>query len=350
MNHPLVKDLLSLYIDDAVGEESKRLIEAHVAECPECRALLDQLRFEQQTGYDFPDAEPEVEPETGTPPFIRRLKRLILRAAIVCVIAAVAVLAVGWWGGREASEHEKRLEDQELIRMDSDLLFLSPPQEQMFRESGVRLEFLEKQFAHEQSHIRYRYTWDDPDIDYVREDIYWPNHLVVMDLTHNKVLERLNNTSSTGYHQDEEIWELEGIEHDTKEVGVQLPSVAVFYKPEPFRKDLNQQGETEINQTIRIHNIEFLIEKAEVSRDYITIHYRQLEDIKKVGLYVLTFQIADREGNQWSKEPLIDFQTGKKRKATIPRYKGMKDPFQLQVEHGVLIIPGLHYKYSVSQS
>jgi hypothetical protein len=43
MNH-LSEDLLNEFLDDELTEESRTAVEAHVAECAECRARVDELR------------------------------------------------------------------------------------------------------------------------------------------------------------------------------------------------------------------------------------------------------------------------------------------------------------------
>lgn len=40
----IVRDLLPLYADDAVSDKSRALVNEHLAECPECGALLRRLR------------------------------------------------------------------------------------------------------------------------------------------------------------------------------------------------------------------------------------------------------------------------------------------------------------------
>lgn len=42
-NCGVVRDLLPLYRDNVCGEESRRIVEEHLAECPECPKLLEQL-------------------------------------------------------------------------------------------------------------------------------------------------------------------------------------------------------------------------------------------------------------------------------------------------------------------
>lgn len=40
----LIRDLLPLYVDGAASKESARAVEAHVAQCPECRQALEDMR------------------------------------------------------------------------------------------------------------------------------------------------------------------------------------------------------------------------------------------------------------------------------------------------------------------
>ncbi len=39
-----IRDLLPLYADDACSEESRKMVEEHLQECPECSKMLEQLR------------------------------------------------------------------------------------------------------------------------------------------------------------------------------------------------------------------------------------------------------------------------------------------------------------------
>ncbi len=43
-NCGLVRDLLPLYVDGVCGEESRRLVEEHVASCPDCAKMLGKLK------------------------------------------------------------------------------------------------------------------------------------------------------------------------------------------------------------------------------------------------------------------------------------------------------------------
>ncbi|MBP1930164.1 zf-HC2 domain-containing protein [Ammoniphilus resinae] len=349
--HQLIKDLLPLYIDDMVSVETKQLIKKHLQTCKECKEQITSLK--EGAMLDYPPLESPLSNDTTftmpneNPTFIVRLKRLglLLIAAVIVVMGIFSISS--WILGQEAAEEEQLEKDQELIQLDNDLISLSPPKEAIFQKSGVQFKFLKKSFGEEESTLTYKYFWNNPNIDYVQEDIYWPNHLIAMDLTNNEVIKRQENSSSVGHSENVETWVLDGVRKDTEIIGVELPNLAVFFKPKELQVPLQDQGETLINKEVEINGIRFFIEKAELTSDRIKIHYQQLDSITDVGLYELSFNIIDQNAKHWSKEPNIDFQTDEHRITDIPFYQDMKKPFALHLEHAVLIVPGLHYKFSI---
>lgn len=44
MNHNILRDLASNYIDNLISEETNKLIEEHLKECNECREYLVQRK------------------------------------------------------------------------------------------------------------------------------------------------------------------------------------------------------------------------------------------------------------------------------------------------------------------
>lgn len=40
----IIEDLLPLYIDDMVSEDSRQLVEEHLKECAACRKMLDEMK------------------------------------------------------------------------------------------------------------------------------------------------------------------------------------------------------------------------------------------------------------------------------------------------------------------
>ncbi|WP_442595882.1 zf-HC2 domain-containing protein [Neobacillus sp. D3-1R] len=346
-NHLLIKELLPLYIDDAVVEEVKKIIDEHLQTCKLCQKewmeLKSTVNASRQSNLYIVNRD-QVE---GQPSFIKRLKKLSFIVGSIIAGMMILFMAGSWLMGQEKAEEEKLKEDQELVQLDEEFESLSPPREAIMKKSGVKIDILTKEFNEDESLFKYRYTWDNPKIDYVKEDIYWPNHLVAMDLTNNHILHRKENMGSAAHNMNDESWTLSGIEKNTEIVGIEMPNFAVFYQPEPFEIQLNEHGETSIQKKITVNGIHFYIDRAEITNERIFVYYQQLDDISKVGLYQLSFNLFDKNDKHWSKEPKIDFQIEKDRIYNFPFFQGMKNPLTLHLEHAVLIVQGMHYKFPV---
>ena len=85
----IARDLMPLVIDDVAGEESKRAVEAHLAECAECSRIYETLKQ--------PDPIPARD-EQDRLHFRQSMKRVSRRGMAVRIIAvclAIVILACG---------------------------------------------------------------------------------------------------------------------------------------------------------------------------------------------------------------------------------------------------------------
>ena len=91
----VTRDLLPLYHDGVCSAESRALVEAHVANCPACSALLNELRGEIDLPHESPDDLAPLEQ------IRRNVKRGNKKAWIRGIAAALAVVltAIGGWYG-----------------------------------------------------------------------------------------------------------------------------------------------------------------------------------------------------------------------------------------------------------
>lgn len=351
--HILVKELLSLYIDDIVDSKAKEIIEEHLEECDECRAELTRLSDDKDFSITFENEDfNDNSTKQSEVAFIKRVSKYRKKIMLYITTFLLSFTIGSWYLSKERAEEKWQAEqnkaNQELVKLDSELVSLSPPQEQIMKNSGLGLQLKTKQISTSETIFSYTYQWSNPNIDFVQEDIYWPNTLLAMDLTNNTVLTNKENKSNFGNSILEETWTLAGIEKNTEFIGVELPNLAVFYKTPGISIPLLHDKETVINKEISVNNVRFLIEKAVINDSKIDVYYKQLDEIPKVGLYELSFNITDENEKNWSKEPKIDFQNDVQRIFTIPIYKDMKSPLTLNVKHAVLIIPGMHYKFMIS--
>lgn len=82
----VVKDMLPLYVDGVVSEESRKIVEEHLSECEECRAYYRSLQ-----GSDMDDVVIKRMDEAAS---LKQIKRQILKKRIITGIVAVVVVAV----------------------------------------------------------------------------------------------------------------------------------------------------------------------------------------------------------------------------------------------------------------
>lgn len=346
--HILVKELLSLYIDDMVDKKAKEIIEEHLQECSECRNELKSLRDNKDFSISFVhEVFNEDMTKQSEVAFIKRVSKYRKKIFLYITTFLLSFTIGSWYLSKERLEAQQEKANQELVKLDQELVSLSPPQEQIMKNAGLDLQLRTEQLSNTEIIFSYTYQWTNPSIDFVQEDIYWPNHLIAMDLTNNTVLINKENKNNFGHAFLEETWTLAGIKKNTEFIGVELPNLAVFYKTPVFSIPLQKNIETVINKEISVNNVRFLIEKAIIEDSNISVYYKQLDEISKVGLYELSFNITDENDKMWTKEPKIDFQKGEQRIFTIPIYKDMKSPLTLNLKHAVLIIPGMHYKFNI---
>ena len=57
LTHELVREQLSEYLDDTIGESARRRIDGHLAACPPCSVYLDSLRVTVRGVQQLPAAK-----------------------------------------------------------------------------------------------------------------------------------------------------------------------------------------------------------------------------------------------------------------------------------------------------
>ena len=101
----IIRDLLPLYVEGVVSEESRQLIEEHLAECADCREYLKLLQ------EDLPEAETaSFADETAS---LRKIKRKIAinRILIVMVTLGFAIAAIAFMSALKLTDYEGTLEE-----------------------------------------------------------------------------------------------------------------------------------------------------------------------------------------------------------------------------------------------
>ena len=47
----VIEDLLPLYVDDMVSEDSRQLVEEHLKECTTCQKMMEEMKKENSLGH-----------------------------------------------------------------------------------------------------------------------------------------------------------------------------------------------------------------------------------------------------------------------------------------------------------
>lgn len=90
MNYPcdVIRDLLPLYLDGVCSEESRRAVETHLAECPDCRAFFADLQETENVAIPAFSAGQELKKAAS----FQGVKKRLLRRQLLMAVVVVAVL------------------------------------------------------------------------------------------------------------------------------------------------------------------------------------------------------------------------------------------------------------------
>ena len=94
----IIEDLLPLYVDDMVSEDSRQLVEEHLKACPTCRRMQEEIMRENHL-TDVKKGSDSVQTNKMEAELLKKIRCKIRKKRIVSVLLAVAiVLAAGGIG------------------------------------------------------------------------------------------------------------------------------------------------------------------------------------------------------------------------------------------------------------
>lgn len=111
----VTRDLLPLYHDGVCCEESGRLVEEHIKDCADCRAILKELRGEIEVPREEPD---DLAPLERIGKNVKKGKKKAWLRGAAAVLAAVIVIVAGaniWWYADTYSYYQQFAEGRELF-------------------------------------------------------------------------------------------------------------------------------------------------------------------------------------------------------------------------------------------
>ena len=94
----IIEDLLPLYVDDIVSEDSRQLVEEHLKACPTCRRMQEEIMRENHL-TDAKKGSDSVQTNKMEAELLKKIRCKIRKKRIASVLLAVAiVLAAGGIG------------------------------------------------------------------------------------------------------------------------------------------------------------------------------------------------------------------------------------------------------------
>lgn len=86
----VVKDLLPLYVEDVLSDDSKKVVDDHISDCPECRDLYQKMKN--------PVAENRSEKRSDGQEALKKIRKTIIKKRLIAALitaACVAAIACG---------------------------------------------------------------------------------------------------------------------------------------------------------------------------------------------------------------------------------------------------------------
>lgn len=386
----LVRDLLPLYVDGAISDESRALIDGHLKQCEGCRRELAALRA--ATSAPSPGLpEPDLGPSEDARFLVRLRRRAGTALGLVLVLVAVswfgAVQYGKWAAQREAVRQyeEQRLEENAALQA---LQATSPPAAGLLQAAGITIETkatqtggvvtLDYSMKTDPGSANGGSTGAGSAVDYIFMGPGDGPLVGLVDSAGNEVKHVGGRGSGSWGHGVSGSQELYYDGPAAAKVVMDLPTLLVYEKPaKAYQWNIERQqsatgtgagggvatggtaagGATSgsgaagsdgatapdsvIDENVTVDGVDFHVDRVVWTAGGARVLYQQLTDPTKVGVHYLSFVISDRMGNTSGSMPL--------ERLTDPLhpYQDLQvSPFgrywTLELDHSVLAIPDVH--------
>lgn len=138
----VIKDLIVLYEDDSCSEESRKLVEAHIKECPDCRKIYEESmeplpEIQTQTATDDRSS-----PDEKAMKFLKKLKRNHdVQATLIIVLSVIIIWLIctsyTYLSEKIIPAPADAVEVTELYRMKDGSIFCTLESEKAFTSTAI---------------------------------------------------------------------------------------------------------------------------------------------------------------------------------------------------------------------
>ena len=344
----VVEDLWPLYVDNELSEESRRFVEEHIKECPNCLKLnkLDLNRSDLNLQEVL-----AVPPSPGSAEgFMLRLKRRIRWTAAIGTVAALIIIGSVWFFSgsqagrvyREEMEQEKQFFQEQLVALEE----VSPPSKQLLNKLGLEFVVTNAVKSPNEIKIDYAIKWKpDSPVEWVITDRHWFSDEILVDADSGQPLRMLSGGGSSSAKQFEGHIEAKPENESTKKVVLKTRTLYALAQPE---QDISTKfdytggkADVELGKRFSYRGVDFIIDNLQLNDDEFIVNYRQLTPASETGVYVLTFTFDDLLGNRWHTDPEADLVTTNPKHFTIRAPQSPSKKWEVSVNKVVQVIPGI---------
>lgn len=97
----LIEDVLPLYVEGDVSDETKEIVEKHLKECKECRALAQEYSSDELKLYELKEDLPQAKTYKN---WMKKLKRWSLVITSIIMLVAISIGIIGYKIGEESKD------------------------------------------------------------------------------------------------------------------------------------------------------------------------------------------------------------------------------------------------------
>lgn len=339
----LVQDLLPLYLDNELSEESAHFVLEHMQMCPSCHELLDK------SPSITVNWEPVETPVNSVEIFMQRWRRRRERIVSLGVVIVLLIAGGAWFYGQWSTQlkyQKQTLEQKDLFNKQlAALQSVSPPAQELLDRWEISFSLDHASQKNGLISLNYSMHWNN-DSPVKRIEAENNQYRFDQDLLVNAESGAELPISSNGWGSSPDglTGQLvtQPLTQPVSKLIFKTHTLYAFLKgPETgFYFDYSGGQKTiTLNQPFSYQGIDFMIESLQLNDKTFNVRYRQLTPATQVGVFQLDFTFDDRLGNLWNGTPELAVSDPKE--FSIPAPHSPAKHWSLKVNHIIQIIPGI---------
>ena len=339
----LVQDLLPLYLDNELSEESAHFVFEHVQKCPTCQELLD--KSPTLTINWEPVETPVNSVESFMHRWRRRRERIVSLVVIIVLLIAGGAWNYGQWSSQQAYQKQTQKQKDLFNKQLATLQSVSPQPQQLLNRWGISFNLDHVNNNNGLISLNYSIHWNNNSpIDRIEADNnqYWFDQDLLINADSGAAIPISSNGWGSGPDGLTGQLVTQPLTQPISKLLFKTHTLYAFLKgPETgFHFDYSGGQQTiTLNQPFSFQGINFMIDSLQLNDKTFVVQYHQLTPATQVGVFQLDFAFDDRLGNLWNGTPELAVSDPKE--FCIPAPHSPAKHWSLKINHIIQVIPGI---------